>query len=754
MSTTVKYKGNTLTTVSNATKTLKTAGKYMEGDVILTDMSTGAATIESLNVTPSESAQTFNSSSVDGYKPVTVSAIKLQNKSVIPTEEEQTVMAGENHDITFSKSGAPTRIGTSYTGYYIEELDTTWMEEGTTYHVTGSVAYCGYNSGSTKDYTVDTNYIFDGTSDFSLATTNVKFEMQSEGLKITVPISNAQGDRNIKINGELTFTNASNGYDGLKQVTVEAIPSTYIQPTGTYLITTNGTYNIASYASAEVNVSGGATVNNQNKTVTPTTSQQSISADSGYTGLGIVTVNAIPSQYIVPSGNLAITANGTGIDVTQYASVSVDVPVGSTINNQDKTVTPTESQQTITADEGYTGLGTITVNAISSTYVGSEITQRDGDDLTASGATVSVPAGYYSAAASKSVATGTEGAPTASKGTVTNHSISITPSVTNTAGYISGGTHSGTAITVSASELVSDTYSVTASGTHDVTNYASASVAAGSTTAPASISGTAASVSTGSGTLTLTKTVSVTPTVSAGYITSGTAGNSSVSLTANVAVNPTLTVSGPTVTAPAGYYTENTSKSVTTMTPPSEPSNNYTSGYTRLKVIDRATSTRYINIPPGYNSTGVYYQISAVHDGSATTPATTITANPTITISDSGLITATASASQSVTPTVSAGYVSSGTAGTITVSGSKTQQLTTKAAATITPTTTNQTIASGTYLTGTQTILGDPDLVGPNIVAGASIFNINGTATFQHYYTGSSAPASSLGNNGDIYLQA
>lgn len=30
----------------------------------------------------------------------------------------------------------------------------------------------------------------------------------------------------------------------------------------------------------------------------------------------------------------------------------------------------------------------------------------------------------------------------------------------------------------------------------------------------------------------------------------------------------------------------------------------------------------------------------------------------------------------------------------------------------------------------------------------------NGTLTFQTYYTGSSAPASSLGTNGDIYLQA
>lgn len=38
MSTTVTYKGSTLTTVNNQTRTLKTAGKYMEGDVVLTDV--------------------------------------------------------------------------------------------------------------------------------------------------------------------------------------------------------------------------------------------------------------------------------------------------------------------------------------------------------------------------------------------------------------------------------------------------------------------------------------------------------------------------------------------------------------------------------------------------------------------------------------------------------------------------------------------------------------------------------------------
>ena len=38
MSTTITYKGSTLATVENNTKTLNTAGKYLEGNVILTDV--------------------------------------------------------------------------------------------------------------------------------------------------------------------------------------------------------------------------------------------------------------------------------------------------------------------------------------------------------------------------------------------------------------------------------------------------------------------------------------------------------------------------------------------------------------------------------------------------------------------------------------------------------------------------------------------------------------------------------------------
>ena len=50
-----------------------------------------------------------------------------------------------------------------------------------------------------------------------------------------------------------------------------------------------------------------------------------------------------------------------------------------------------------------------------------------------------------------------------------------------------------------------------------------------------------------------------------------------------------------------------------------------------------------------------------------------------------------------------------------------------KAQTTYTPSTYNQTISAGTYLAGTQTILGDADLVAGNIKKGVNIFGVNGS---------------------------
>lgn len=114
---------------------------------------------------------------------------------------------------------------------------------------------------------------------------------------------------------------------------------------------------------------------------------------------------------------------------------------------------------------------------VSGGKVTGSIVTKSSSDLTASGATVTAPAGFYATAATKSISSGSVSA-SATKGTVTNHSVSVTPTASvTTAGYISSGA-TGTAVTVSASELVSGTKSITANDTGiDVTNYASVDVA-------------------------------------------------------------------------------------------------------------------------------------------------------------------------------------------------------------------------------------------------------------------------------------
>ena len=129
---------------------------------------------------------------------------------------------------------------------------------------------------------------------------------------------------------------------------------------------------------------------------------------------------------------------------------------------QDKTVSPTETEQTVSPDSGYDALNSVTVEAISSSYVGSGIARKSSTDLETSGATVTAPAGYYENNATATIASGSATTPAttvtanptisvnSSTGLITATS-SATKSVTPTvvAGYVSSGT-AGT-ITVSGS---------------------------------------------------------------------------------------------------------------------------------------------------------------------------------------------------------------------------------------------------------------------------------------------------------------
>ena len=147
----------------------------------------------------------------------------------------------------------------------------------------------------------------------------------------------------------------------------------------------------------------------------------------------------------------------------------------------------------------------------------------------------------------------------------------------------------------------------------------------------------------------------------------------------------------------------------------------YTGSIATKTGSDLSASGDTVTVPAGYYASQA---TKAVASGSATAPATITGSTATL---STGTNTITLSKTISVTPTVSAGYVASGTAGNSDVS--LTASVTTKAAATFTPGTSDQTIASGTYLTGTQTISGDADLVASNIKSGVTIFGVAGSLT-------------------------
>lgn len=92
-------------------------------------------------------------------------------------------------------------------------------------------------------------------------------------------------------------------------------------------------------------------------------------------------------------------------------------------------------------------------------YTGT-IATKSGTDITASGDTVTVPAGYYSAQQSKAVASGSATAPSTISGTSASVStgtntltlsktVSVTPVVS--AGYVASGTAANSAVSLTAS---------------------------------------------------------------------------------------------------------------------------------------------------------------------------------------------------------------------------------------------------------------------------------------------------------------
>lgn len=109
-------------------------------------------------------------------------------------------------------------------------------------------------------------------------------------------------------------------------------------------------------------VGGGGNYTLQSKSVTPTKSQQSVTADSGYYGLSGVTVNAIPEAYQDVS---SVTASAGDVLATKVIVTSTGTVTAGTMTNNgavSKTLDATTNNQSYTVPSGYhNGSGTVSI---------------------------------------------------------------------------------------------------------------------------------------------------------------------------------------------------------------------------------------------------------------------------------------------------------------------------------------------------------------------------------------------------------
>ena len=271
--------------------------------------------------------------------------------------------------------------------------------------------------------------------------------------------------------------------DGEGYVNLDDDPGTHVE-VESYTVSSSGTHTAPTgYAYSPVIVpSGSATT-----PATSITANPSISVNSS---TGVITASVSGSKSVTPTVSSGYVTSGTS------GTVSVSGSNTSQLSTQGATtITPSTSQQTAVSAGKYT-TGAVTVSAMPS---------------------------------------GTAGTPTASKGSVSNHSVTVTPSVTNSAGYISGGTKTGTGVTVTASELVSGTtVIIDDSGNWDVTTAETAIVGAATAGTPTATKGTVSNHS-----------VSVTPSVTntAGYLyPGGTKTGTAVSVSASELVSGTKSI--------------------------------------------------------------------------------------------------------------------------------------------------------------------------------------------------------------------
>ena len=236
-------------------------------------------------------------------------------------------------------------------------------------------------------------------------------------------------------------------------------------------------------------------------------------------------------------------------------------------------------------------------------------------DLIVSGNTITAPAGYYDSAASASVA-----------------SMTLPTSIASSA--TSGFTSKATISRSTSDQYINIPTGYNATGAYYKIN----ATPNGTVTAPATISGTSATVSAETNTLTLNRIVSVTPSVSTeGYISSGTAGNSSVTLTANVTTKAATTYHPSTSdqSISSGSYITGT-QTIKGVTTSGLEAGNIKSGVT-IKIGDSTDDDCVTSVTGTYTGSGGTSKATYIYSELASRTANSYGAtNATVTVTKAG----------------------------------------------------------------------------------------------------------------------
>lgn len=617
------------------------------------------------------------------------------------------------------------------------------------------------------------------------------------------------------------------GFDALKSVTVKGdidLKAENIKD-GVELFGITGTYT-------------GEPIHFQSKEISPSETATDVFPDAGYNGLSKVTVKGISQTYVGSKVPRVVaktitpgTADKTAIDSGSYANGTITVLGDADLKSeniktgvnifgidgsysgegftlQEKSVNPTEQTQSITADNAYNGLSKVVVNPISTTYVGSGVTRVNANVITP----------------------GTSEKTAAAANVYTNGIIKVAGDTDLTAENIKSGVNifgvDGN-FTSNGTQSSGQTIAVADDILTGKSAWAKGVEVQGSMPNNGDVSDT---ITAQNGTC----------TIPAGYTSGGTikAQLIPVALTNTIINGSSFQESTKdygwrsTVEIPEGYHSAVTlTKDFSSMLPAPETEGaaaQLLTGYDLYNHDGQLINGSMVNngkVTQILNGTTTSYTIPAgYHNGTGTVSHATVNIpDPTITVSNAGLITAsgnwtagfttdtsysktqqlTTKAAATITPTnaeqtavaagtyttgaikvaampsgalstptinTSTGVVTSGvgTAGYIDTTATKTLSLTTQAAKTVTPTKSSQTaVAAQRYTTGTVTVAAIPSeyitttdatATQSDIISGQTAYvkgnKVTGNLVVQKYYTGSSAPSSTLGNDGDIYLQS